>query len=74
MLRFPSFLIARTSHKAYEVRVAEGYALLRSDTLSASVRACVRACVRMCVCVCVVSVIVKRPVLPPSVVDGRWAL
>ena len=25
----------------------------------------------MCVCVCVVSVIVKRPVLPPSVVDGR---
>ena len=35
----------------------------------ACVRACVRACV--CVCVCVVSVIVKRPVLPPSVVDGR---
>ena len=32
-------------------------------------RVCVRACVR--VCVCVVSVIVKRPVLPPSVVDGR---
>ena len=30
-----------------------------------SVRACVRACV------CVVSVIVKRPVLPPCVVDGR---
>ena len=29
--------------------------------------ACVRACV--CVCVCVVSVIVKRPVLSPSVVD-----
>ena len=29
----------------------------------------VRACVR--VCVCVVSVIVKRPMLPPSVVDGR---
>ena len=25
----------------------------------------------MCVCVCVVSVIVKRPVLPPSAVDGR---
>ena len=25
----------------------------------------------MCVCVCVVSVIVKRPVLPPCVVDGR---
>ena len=25
----------------------------------------------VCVCVCVVSVIVKRPVLPPSVVDGR---
>ena len=24
-----------------------------------------------CVCVCVVSVIVKRPVLPPCVVDGR---
>ena len=35
------------------------------------VRACV--CVRSCVCVrvCVVSVIVKRPVLPPNVVDGR---
>ena len=34
---------------------------------------CVRACVRECVraCACVVSVIVKRPVLPPSVVDGR---
>ena len=32
-------------------------------------RACMRVCV--CVCVCVVSVIVKRPVLPPSVVDGR---
>ena len=31
----------------------------------------VRACVCACVCVCVVSVIVKRPVLPPSVVDGR---
>ena len=26
---------------------------------------------RACMCVCVVSVIVKRPVLPPSVVDGR---
>ena len=25
----------------------------------------------VCVCVCVVSVIVKHPVLPPSVVDGR---
>ena len=24
----------------------------------------------LCVCVCVVSVIVKHPVLPPSVVDG----
>ena len=24
----------------------------------------------VCVCVCVVSVIVKRPVLPPCVVDG----
>ena len=42
-------------------------------------RACVCVCVRVrarararvCVCVCVVSVIVKRPVLPPSVVDGR---
>ena len=40
-------------------------------------RACVRVClcarVRACVhvCVCVVSVIVKRPVLSPSVVDGR---
>ena len=33
--------------------------------------ACVRACMRACVCVCVISVIVKRPVLPPSVVDGR---
>ena len=32
---------------------------------------CVRACVRVSVCVCVVSVIVKRAVLPPSVVDGR---
>ena len=32
---------------------------------------CVCACVRACVCVCVVSVIVKRPVLPPNVVDGR---
>ena len=33
-------------------------------------RACVHAlCV--CVCVCVVSVIVKGPVLPPCVVDGR---
>ena len=31
--------------------------------------ACVRACVRACVCV--VSEIVKRPVLPPCVVDGR---
>ena len=37
----------------------------------ARVRACV--CVFVCVCVCarVVSVIVKRPVLPPSVVDRR---
>ena len=36
-------------------------------------RACVRAYVRVsvCVCVCVVGVIVKRPVLAPSVVDGR---
>ena len=31
---------------------------------------CVCVCV-WCVCVCVVSVIVKRPVLPPCVVDGR---
>ena len=30
----------------------------------------VSACVCVCVCVCVVSVIVKCPVLPPSVVDG----
>ena len=30
---------------------------------------CVRVCVRARVCV--VSVIVKRPVLPPSVLDGR---
>ena len=39
----------------------------------ARLRACVRTyvCVCVCVCVCVVSVIVKRPVLPPSVVDGR---
>ena len=35
------------------------------------VRAYVCVCVRAYVCVCVVSVIVKRPVLPPSVVDGR---
>ena len=28
-------------------------------------------CVCVCVCVCVVSVIVKRPMLPPCVVDGR---
>ena len=35
------------------------------------VRVCVRACACACVCVCVVStVIVKRRVLPPSVVDG----
>ena len=32
---------------------------------------CVCVCVRACVCVCVVSVIVKRPVLPACVVDGR---
>ena len=32
---------------------------------------CVCVCVRVRVCVCVVSVIVKRPVLPPCVVDGR---
>ena len=34
---------------------------------------CVCVCVYVCVCmcVCVVSVIVKRPVLPPCVVDGR---
>ena len=30
-----------------------------------------RARARACVCVCVVSFIVKRPVLPPCVVDGR---
>ena len=37
------------------------------------VRVCVRvrACVCVCVCVCVASIIVKRPVLPPGVVDGR---
>ena len=39
----------------------------------ARVCACVRVSVRACACVCarVVSVTVKRPVLPPSVVDGR---
>ena len=54
-----------------------------SVCVCARVRARMRACVCMCVCayacmcvcvhacVCVVSVIVKRPVLPPSVVDGR---
>ena len=44
-----------------------------SDTLCVCVCVCVcvRARARACVCVCVVSVIVKRPVLPPSVVDGR---
>ena len=31
---------------------------------------CVCVC-DVCVCVCVVSVIVKRPVLPPCMVDGR---
>ena len=36
---------------------------------SDTVCVCVRACAHMHVCV--VSVIVKRPVLPPSVVDGR---
>ena len=41
--------------------------ILSSDTLCVCV--CVRACVR--VRACVVSVIVKRPVLPPSVVDGH---
>ena len=42
-------------------------------SVCARVCACVRACacVCVCVCVCVVSVIVKRPVLPPCVVDGR---
>jgi len=35
------------------------------------VRVCMRVCVRVhVVCVWVVSVTVKRPVLPPSVVDG----
>ena len=29
------------------------------------------ACACVCVCLCVVSVTVKRPVLPPCVVDGR---
>ena len=32
---------------------------------------CVCVCAHMQACVCVVSVIGKRPVLPPSVVDGR---
>ena len=32
---------------------------------------CNRPDISPCVCVCVVSVIVKRPVLPPCVVDGR---
>ena len=41
------------------------------ESLCVRARACVHVCVRACVCVCVVSVIVKRPVLPPSVVDGR---
>ena len=31
----------------------------------------ITVCVCVCVCVCVISVIVKRPVLPPCVVDGR---
>ena len=31
---------------------------------------CAHVCVRACVCV--VGVIVERPVLPPSVVDGRF--
>ena len=41
-------------------------------------RACVRACVFACVCVCerarvrFVSVIVKRPALPPCMVDGCY--
>ena len=40
--------------------------------LSDAVCVCVCVCVWcVCVCVCVVSVIVKHPVLPPCVVDGR---
>ena len=39
------------------------------DGICVCVCACVYVCV--CVCVCVVSVIVKLPVLPPCVVDGR---
>ena len=38
----------------------------------ACVRACVCVCVCACVCVCVASAIVKRPALPPCVVDGRY--
>ena len=45
-----------------------------SDTLCVCVcvwSVCVCVCQCVCVCVCVVSVIVKRHVLPPSVVDRR---
>ena len=50
-------------------------AIPKSDTVCVCVCVCacafVRSCVRARVCVCVVSIIVKRPLLPPSVVDGR---
>ena len=42
-----------------------------SDTVCVCVRTRVHACACVCACAHVVSVIVKRPVLPPSVVDGR---
>ena len=45
---------------------------LKSSIMCVCVCVCARACVRVCahVHVCVVSVMVKRPVLPPRVVDG----
>ena len=66
--------------KSYEVAV-NNITIRVCVCVRACVRACVYVCVRVhvcacmcvcvCVCVCVVSVIVKHPVLPPSVVDGR---
>ena len=40
-------------------------------SVCARARVCVCVCVCVCVRACVVSATVKRPVLPPSVVDGR---
>ena len=56
--------------KAFDIAGCSPYSVCVCVRVCVCVCVCVCACVRVCFVLVVVSVFVKRPVLPPCVVDG----